>query len=511
MSPELEQKLARCDNLPSPPSVALQVIELARDPEVGLAEVAQVIMLDPALVMKLLKTVNSPLYSLNRRIDNLKQALGLLGLNTTLTLALSFSLGQSLLTSGQGGRVAERCWRHSLISALACRVLARHLGVREPERYFLIGLLQDIGILALNEIDTQEYEQLFATAQDHGDLEKAERERFGSPHSQVGAWLLERWCLPEYLQLAVASSHNTSIEGLEGEQRQLVACSILADRLAGLWLSEQGLTQAGSVAILAQAWLGFDQARFSEILGDIAAGIPEIAKLFEAPLPTAQETTLILDQARTLLVSYNLRLLEQCEQARRQVVSISERSLQLEEENRRDPLTGLFNRRWLDRLLAEEFAIAKRNGWPLTLGFVDLDHFKIVNDTYGHQIGDQVLCSIARSLAGQVRQSDIVGRFGGEEFVVVLPGTDGQGGAALFGRILDELRALQHTAPDGQYFPTTASIGMVNLSKENSFDTLESLLTAADKALYQAKDNGRNQLAIYDQPIASGVTSLPQR
>src|SRR5690606_14167290 len=149
MHPDLESSLLHCRNLPSPPAVALQIIELAQDPDADLATAARVIAMDPALSARLLRVANSPLYAGRRRVETLAQATTMLGLNATLSLALGFSLARGLRSTSGAAAEQERLWKRSVLSALAARLLGEHAGLERLEDLMLAGLLQDIGALAL--------------------------------------------------------------------------------------------------------------------------------------------------------------------------------------------------------------------------------------------------------------------------------------------------------------------------------------------------------------------------
>ncbi|AZD00639.1 sensor domain-containing diguanylate cyclase [Pseudomonas chlororaphis] len=154
-----------------------------------------------------------------------------------------------------------------------------------------------------------------------------------------------------------------------------------------------------------------------------------------------------------------------------------------------DSLTGLPNRRGFDLLAAQAMLEAQREPKPLAALLLDLDHFKRLNDTYGHLAGDQVLSGFARHLASCLRQSDIVCRWGGEEFIVLLKDTD----SATALKIAEKIRLLieqQHYAYEGKNMRLTVSIGVTTLQAD---DTLHSLLSRADHAMYRAKQTGRNR------------------
>lgn len=162
-----------------------------------------------------------------------------------------------------------------------------------------------------------------------------------------------------------------------------------------------------------------------------------------------------------------------------------------------DPLTGLHNRRYLDRRLDEEMARASRYRQPLSCLFVDADHFKQINDVYGHQAGDAVLRELALRIRSQLRASDVATRYGGEEFALLLPQTNLDHALMLAERIRLEVSARPVILEDGCEVRLTVSIGVSEtlpmLGKAPHQEVGEHLLCSADQALYEAKAKGRNR------------------
>jgi len=166
---------------------------------------------------------------------------------------------------------------------------------------------------------------------------------------------------------------------------------------------------------------------------------------------------------------------------------------QLREQANRDPLTGLYNRRYLDSTLERELARCKRNGQPLALILVDVDHFKRLNDTYGHQAGDKVLIRLGSILSGMARAGDVACRYGGEEFLVLLPTMPLS--TAL--ERAEELRTIfaAMVVPFGDFrLQTTLSIGISVYPGHGTSG--DELIRVADRALYLAKNSGRNRVAV---------------
>jgi diguanylate cyclase (GGDEF)-like protein len=156
-----------------------------------------------------------------------------------------------------------------------------------------------------------------------------------------------------------------------------------------------------------------------------------------------------------------------------------------------DALTNLANRRALDERLDVEVDHARRLGTNVAFVIADIDNFKSINDSYGHQTGDEVLRRVARAFAEPVRELDLPGRYGGEEIALVLPGTNLSGARALAEKIRKNLEELLVTTPDGSPFQVTASFGAACFPAQAS---VEELVAAADAALYEAKRTGKNRV-----------------
>jgi diguanylate cyclase (GGDEF)-like protein len=169
------------------------------------------------------------------------------------------------------------------------------------------------------------------------------------------------------------------------------------------------------------------------------------------------------------------------------------RHAQLVSDSRTDAKTGLLNAQTWEREATGAVTRAVRSGTPLAVAVLDLDWFKAVNDTYGHLFGDEVLRQIGRCLPGVLRESDLAGRFGGEEFVVLLPQTRAVDAFRAADRVRCRIASLPLPAPDGELVRVTASVGVAALDA-GSRRTLTELLAAADAALYRAKRGGRNQV-----------------
>lgn len=174
-----------------------------------------------------------------------------------------------------------------------------------------------------------------------------------------------------------------------------------------------------------------------------------------------------------------------------------------------DPLTGLINRRHFIELASQAIEQARRYKRPFSVIMIDIDHFKNINDTFGHNAGDQILVEAARCMRGVLRKADIFSRFGGDEFVLFLPETSKEGAR----RLSERLRAAvaQRTEMvEGISMPITVSIGLTSHLSESKYK-IDTLLQEADKALYTSKQGGRDRITLFEDPSAAISSETPEK
>ena len=497
LPPELVCALDSCTNLPGLPAVALRIIDASKDPDISLHEVSSIISSDPAISAKLLKIANSSLYSQCRSLNNLREALTLLGFNASLTIALSFSLLKSLSSKNKTSH--ENYWKRSILAASIARLLGSRLHVIRLEDLFLASLLQDIGILVIQCMRESPYAGEQSQDLKHLERIKLEKEMLKVDHSFIGAWLLESWHLPEYLVKSVMFSHSLNIP--EPDQSKADSyfhyCVNLSGTLADVWLNDNPGDILLSVLDVAKQVLQVDNDEFNQIIVEIDNILPDISNMFEISLVGEHEREKVVHEARELLLERSIMSIKQSEDDRRYIDNITNRIENIEKSSRLDNLTKVYNRQHIDQLLEGEFHNSSGSGWPLSLAFIDVDNFKLINDTYGHLVGDEILKSISDFFTKNIRETDILARYGGDEFLLMLPGSTSDIAKATLERLLDLFKGAVKLDVKGVRLEACISIGLATHMGENEFNNLKEFVAAADEALYKAKSKGKDCSAIY--------------
>lgn len=217
----------------------------------------------------------------------------------------------------------------------------------------------------------------------------------------------------------------------------------------------------------------------------------------EQAIRTAKDSyQILLDQQQESQDLLEERVQERTLELHITLQELEEANRELEQKNTLDELTGLYNRRFYDQKILAEYRRSKRNLTPLSLLIIDIDHFKAVNDNYGHLAGDNCLVWLSKHLKQSIKRgSDMAFRYGGEEFCIILPDTD-EKGAMVFAEALRKNIEHQVCRHEEIEIPLTISSGIFTYVQQDGVKP-EQIFTRADKALYEAKNKGRNQTQVY--------------
>ena len=469
------------EGLPTPPSIAMSLLDMFGQPDVKIDDLAKVIRIDPALSAKIIAFCNSPLMGLSRKVDSVDRAIVLLGINAVQMIALSFSL-VDINDDANDEIDFEQFWNFSLAIAVACQAIARHRKL-DGELAFLVGLMLNIGEIAIyrNSGKRRELREQSPVPpveiQQYVDLETR---IIGTNRYLVGASLLEEWEFPQDIIDVLQQLGDDQQE--DGELTEPIRCGFL---LAALLITDDLLAEQ----------IEKIRAMISEHLQVDEEALEEVFQL-------AQQAWLDYSELLNLENNWNVKTLRDMENAakfRMTALSISQAKDQqktLEENDKlrsavsKDALTGVFNRSAYDEQAARDFARCRRNERPFSLIVIDIDHFKKFNDTYGHQVGDQVLKQVAKVMQSRLREYDNLYRYGGEEFVVTLPECAEEHAIIVAERLRASVEEIEIQHEEG---PLKVTISVGTAFAEDPGDvTLEHLFELADECLYKAKSNGRN-------------------
>lgn len=491
MNSEMHDYLRSCANLPTLSEVTLCIVKIGRNSDMDLGEVAKLLSSDPVLAEKMLHAANSPLYRQRRRSENLRQALTLLGLNAAVILALGFSLAICLRNVGEQEAGFNRFWRRALLSGLACRLLGKELGIRSQEELFLAGLLQDIGVVALDIVFSGFYTSAVEGAPDHEAVPTKEREWFDTDHLEVEAWLMREWGLPEYLPLAALASHDLGEAHVPVNLTSFIGCVAVSGRLADIFLASKLETAIATATHAARTCLGMDNQALDRVLTQMVASVPEIEALFERPILPATQAMSVINQARDLLSEHDPQPLQRttktkCKGAEELPLVDNDYDKSCEEQRHRVAVLGAFSRSHFNESLSKEFALANELRWPLSLVFLEFDPLNTSFD-------DAALMVIAQKIQAGLRQGDVLARHDGNKFVLLLPGIGLVAAHKVIDRVRSCVEAAEYPRPLAKALRTTVSAGAAaHMDGGRCFEKPEDLLQAAERALYLAKRESRD-------------------
>jgi two-component system cell cycle response regulator len=480
----LKELLKRSDRLPTLPAVALKILEVARKEDVTVSEMEKVISADPPLAAKVLRIVNSPFYSLPRKVTSVRQAISLLGVNSVKNLALGFSLVRSNNRSKASGFDYTGFWKKSIITAVAAKLLARQgMSQVSGEDCFFLGLLEDIGVLAVNQAAPKPYADVLRLKRDKKlAQDAAEREVLGFDHAEAGSFLIESWGLPAVFHQPIRYHHEPECQDNQA-LKALTHLLATAAAIADFFSDERPLEALGVIS---------ESARRRDMEGEIEqlmirvfSEAVALGTIFDMDMSRQKSYAEILEEANYELDKNSLLL-------QKTIMEQAKENEQLKEQAIRDGLTGLHNHRCFHELLERELDRAQRYGRPLALILGDLDKFKDVNDTYGHQMGDQVLTEVARLFQRTLRKSDFVARYGGEEFAVLLVETSFENALHMAEKLRELTGSLTVHHAEHQA-RVTISFGVTALEPAGTAPNKEEMIRLADEALYEAKRCGRNR------------------
>ncbi len=474
-------------------TLAMQIVREAVRPDVSVGELARLAGTDPGFAMRLLSIVNSSAYALPNKVSDVPQAVSLLGIGGLRNLALSLSL-QQMVPLGDDGEVLLAV---SLRRAVAARMIAENMGITQKlENYFTTGLFLEAGLLA----------RAVADLPGAGDVARIpaaarvihERSEGITPHPERGAQLANEWDLAEDTIKAIRHHHDST-----PPRARIPRVAWCAERMAAVF--EGGDPEANyQAAKEAGHRLGLEESKVETILEELPNLVEDAASGFQRSIAKQVNVSHLIRDANARLVELNRNFQLVIRQLEATLVEKENLTTQLAKANERlakiastDGLTGLSNHRTFQESLRRDLHRTSRTNESLSLLMCDVDHFKRLNDSYGHPTGDLVLKKLSKTLQRGTRTGDVVARYGGEEFSLILPNTTSVGGQQLAERLRMKIEQL-HITVNRRPIKVTMSFGLATTSGRECAGGSRELLARADRALYEAKRKGRNRVVIAD-------------
>jgi len=486
----LESYIGGIETLPTLPGIAIRILEAVQKKEADIDEISDIISTDPPLSAKVLRMVNSSFYNLPTKITSVLHSIKMLGINTVKNLALGFSLVNNYQSKKSKGFDYTCFWKNSLVGAVSAKLLTEKLNPELLDNAFFMGLLQNIGTLTFGHCMPSQYNLVLSEMEKtSSECQDAEEYILGYNHQEIGEYLMKSWGLPETLYMPVGYHHNpeklaSTHSSIQVLTRILHLSSLFIElfddksRGLNLWLINHNVEAYGF-----RTRIDVDQ-----IAEDIHQQARQVFPIFEIDLEHDAEYAKIFQAAKAELSKLSTEMVNALLAQKNEIKMLKQQVV-------RDGMTHLINHQHFLELLSQEVSRAERYKHPLSLIMGDIDLFKAINDDFGHPAGDRVIKAVAGCLQQEMRESDHLARYGGEEYAIILPDTHIQDAYIVAERIRKAVDSLRIKYEDN-LIHFTMSIGIASFQTEEGTASDE-LIKRADSAMYQAKKQGRNQCCVY--------------
>ena len=496
MPNKIDSLIAGKIRIPSPPAIAIRILDMIRKDDFTFKDLALIIESDPALVAKILKMANSSYYRVAKQVNNIETALSVLGSHAVKNIALSFVIMSDLASTEDELFQFNLFWRRAITSAAAAELVADLVGLRSQD-IFISALMQDIGVIIFQTSMPNEYRLVLKeNLAGQEPIHRIEERHFGFNHHELGAYLLKSWHLPESIYSPILYQHWTN--PIEDEYHTQKVILQLSDYLSSIYHGNQSVQKIREVHTIFDSVFDIRGECINELIDSVATKSITILSSFEVPSEDLRPFSQILQDVNEELNSLNtsyeylvLELREAKEKAEMLAHELQNANRKLLDLAFRDGLTGLYNHRYFQEEMDRELDRSQRYQRSFSLIIFDIDHFKQVNDTYGHPAGDDVIIAISRMAEKSVRMSDILARYGGEEFAVILPEANFSDVKVVAERIRSDIENMSVTV-NGIPLKVTVSVGYTSYRHVSHIKEKGPIISMADRALYTAKQCGRN-------------------
>ncbi len=484
--------------LPSPPAIAVRILEAIDNDESSFDELGRIISNDPALSTRILQAANSPFYALPSKVDSIQRAMAVLGCNALKNIALSFVIAKELRATSQEDFNFDLFWKRSVTAAVSADLIASLIG-RKSDEIFVTALLQDIGIVVMYLCKPDDYVKVLDEKKANGyPIAIVENNIFGFNHQDAGMEVLKSWGLPPTIYQPIGHHHFDLNEAGDFTDQEIML--MLSDKISAVYHGNHSAGKIREIKELVSFHYQVDETQIETMIDAVAERSVQAMSLFEIDPGRMKPFSIMLQEANEELGKLNLsyeylviELKQAKETAEKLAGELKDANDKLRSMAFRDGLTGLFNHRYFQDFIEAELSKGIRYERPFSLIMLDIDHFKKINDEYGHPVGDIVLKEMSAAIEQTVRKCDVVSRYGGEEFAIVLPETTLKGAVILSERIRKGVEHLK-IETNGVNIKMTISIGVTIWEPGLGVTDKAQIIDAADKALYKSKNTGRNKI-----------------
>lgn len=492
------------------PGTVIKLLKMFADPEVCIDDIAETLKTDAALASRILKAANSSAVAAAREVTNLKQAAMLLGKKTISTLALSFSLADQSMKQGGHSELFKAFWNQSLVTGVAASVLSKRNGAPPPDTAFLIGLLSRIGRLGAICVAPDEFMACVEAAGRSGcNVDTTYLSGLDANCEQLTLHYLRSWKLPPVLIEHIAgmqdagerdrSRTSSTAHKIENGALDSVTSLRVAAALGQFFSGENCGIALATIHELLEPVLVDPEQEVEQLIEEIIAEFDKYSEVLDVSMedmgtPAELHARAMANLAEIAMAPEPSSQLDSGS-AVSEVAWLEDRVKDLAEQLTLDSMTSLRNRAHFYSELDQRIARTEESGEAVAVLFLDINKFKHVNDTYGHDVGDKAICTVAARLKTLGRRDDVVARYGGDEFVILSEMNSTSGLDAYVQRLAKQLEGLSVDSGQGE-LPISIAIGGSSGTPDGAADFGGRLLRASDMAMYRAKESGRNAVVV---------------
>ena len=499
MEERIRERIDSLTYLPTTAAVAMKFVELGKDLNAEPSDYARIISADSSLSSKILALANSSWAGVRNKVTDVKTAVNLLGLGTVRTLAISYCMTGLHNELRLSAEESEMFWESSLCKGVAAKKYASQFDKKRVDEAFVAALFQDFALTVMYAVAREEFLRVLRDPNTNivGQLQK-ERDLFRLDHTEVGRMLALKLELPDLFVDAIAFHHDYEKLSEFVEEKGLedaVYVAALFPHVLDIWHRDDADTLCTFLRKDARStdpmvYLAEVQEEFNQTYSFFQEGAPntQLAELLERVTHEAADNT-------TMLVGKVNELMGQAAATGLEVHTLLRQQSKLEDKTTHDQLTGVLNQEGFVTEAKALLAKAARYGIGFAVGYLDIDKFKAVNDTFGHEFGDLALTTVIAAVTEALPQGHLIGRTGGDEFVVLLNDCTEKDAVQIVERVVTSV-ATKTVRNRNQSVQITISAGLLYVRPSSREQQLDATINAADKLMYRAKGAGGNQAEV---------------